>query len=161
VDDTVRSEHACFAYEPPHGPSIFNPPPDLLTDLILRADLSYWQGGANGEAQIVPAVFEEGRLIAVAGGGHPSLYIKAPAARQFFLAWRCKIGWYSPFNGESAAGYIEDECGGNPFFVPRACLVRPEIAAEIVSHFLGAAERADVVTWLAWDDLPEPPRGDV
>jgi Immunity protein Imm1 len=100
-------------------------------------------------------------LIPVSGSPHASLYIKVPVAGQFFLAWfRKGDGSYSPYNGEPDSGYIEDECGGNPFFIPRACLVPSRVAAEVVRYFLETRERSPVATWWDWGNLPEQPKGD-
>ena len=47
-----------------------------------------------------------------------------------------------------------DERGGDPFKVPRACLVSRESAAEIVKFYATTGGEADTVQWMSWYDLP-------
>jgi len=115
-------------------------------ELILRArPHSYWQQGGNGEAALN------------AGPGGPSLWIKQPEPERFFLTFaKPPADWLVPYNGGSCESLIEDERGGDPFWIPRACLVGVDDAVEIVSCFLARSEPSARVQWRYWHDLPLP-----
>jgi len=68
----------------------------------------------------------------------------------------------TPYGGESCESLVRVERGGDPFWIPRACLVGVDQAVEIVSYFLLQRERSPAVSWCYWHELqlsdsyPEP-----
>ena len=74
---------------------------------------------------------------------------------QFFVTFAVrKADWLVPYDGGSCESLIQDERGGDPFWIPRACLVSVDQTVEIVSHFLFRREPSPAVSWCYWHDLP-------
>jgi hypothetical protein len=139
-----------MVYEAPDDRTkLLDPTPEQLAAIFLRTDHSYWLQGGNGEAAI--------RLVKE-HGDVPWLWIKSPEPRKFFFAWIFgPEGNYSPFDDTQGDGCIEDECGGDPFWLPRCCLVNPTTAVEIASHFVRTRDRSPTVSWREWQELPDYP----
>jgi hypothetical protein len=65
------------------------------------------------------------------------------------------IGSYHLMVG-SCEQLIEDERGGDPFWIPRACTVGIGQAVEIVSWFIERGEPSPSLSWCFWHQLPLP-----
>jgi len=91
---------------------IESPTADQLAHIIRDSPHEYWQRGGNGEACLD------------AGPGLPSLWIKQPVPERFFVTYaKPPENWLVPYDGGSCEELIEDERGGDPFWIPRACLI--------------------------------------
>lgn len=62
--------------------------------------------------------------------------------------------WLVPYDGGSCEELIEDERGGDPFGIPRACLISVDHAVEVVRHFMSHQEPWPGVPWRYWHELP-------
>lgn len=121
------------------------PTSEALEGVLRNSPHSYWKQGGNGEA------------ILDAGPGSPSLWIKQPEPDMFFVTFsRPPENWLVPFDGGSCAALIEDERGGDPLWIPRACLVGVGTAVRIVAYFLTNREPCPDVPWCYWHELPLP-----
>jgi hypothetical protein len=155
-----------FVYEAPDGSCIFNPTFQQLCDVIMQSSSEYWQSGGNAEAFIR---FAQGsaasRQTRLAHENHglrieftdnaPELWIKRPEDGAFLFTWVGDNGrWIVPYDGTSCDVFVADERGGDPFKIPRACLVNVQQALEIVREFLRSSGRADSINWLSWYELP-------
>jgi hypothetical protein len=148
---------------------LFDPTPEQVADIVLNSPHEYWQQGGNGEAAIEVVrspgedrptrsrVVRSDGTVVEAIAGEPSLWIKQPAPHLFFFTWDCGTGWFVPFDGTGCDAFVMDERGGDPFRIPRACLVDAGSAVAIASDFLATRGRSSVVNWAAWCDLPLPP----
>ncbi|HEX7380406.1 MAG TPA: hypothetical protein VF278_25050 [Pirellulales bacterium] len=155
-------------YEAPDGDLIIQPTPEQLAAIIRHAGHEYWQRGGDGEAAIrVAKRHDDGRNVSHAvilrdgtkveyAAGQPELWIKQPEPERFFLTWDCHQGPIVPYDGSGCEAFVMDERGGNPFKIPRACLVAPAEAVETVREFLQSRGRSKVVRWLSWYELPLP-----
>lgn len=147
---------------------LVDPTPEQLASIFRGSGATYWQSGGNGEASInvirspgedVPT---RSRMIRPDGtsvefvAGKPSLWIKRPEEGGFFFTWDRATGWWVPYNGGDCESFVMDEQGGDPFRIPRACLVDLSSAIEITRHFLITLERSPKVQWALWSDLPLP-----
>jgi hypothetical protein len=133
-------------YAPDDRTVVSDPAPELLEQVLRTTPPAYWQQGANGEA------------ILDAGPDKPSLWIKQPEPGRFFVTYsRPPANWLVPFNGGSCEELVADERGGDPFLIPRACLIDTEQAVEVVRCFLTSLRASTVVGWRYWHDLPLPP----
>jgi hypothetical protein len=147
---------------------LVEPTPEHLASIFRESGDDYWQSGGNGEASIdvirspgedVPSrvgmIQPDGTSVEFVWG-KPSLWIKRPEAGRFFFTWDCAEGWWVPYDGGECNSFVMDERGGDPFKIPRACLVDLPSAIEIASHFLIDQRRSPVVQWAQWSDLPLP-----
>ena len=143
---------------------ILDPSPEQIADIIRTSDFDYWQQGGNGEACIDVVLrahtnnHPSGRLVGPnvesiqLAADQPSLVLKQPEPNLFF----CNRDWVVPYNGDSCEGFVADECGGDEFRIPRACLVPKETAATIASEFVRSLTLSPIVRWESWYDLPMP-----
>jgi hypothetical protein len=120
-----------------------DPTPEHLERILRTSPHSYWQQGGNGEA------------ILDAGRAGPSIWIKQPEPERFFVTF-CKppADWLVPYDGGPCEQLIQDERGGDPFWIPRACLVSVDDAVEIMSYFLRQQEPSPGISWRYWHELP-------
>lgn len=119
------------------------PTPEQLEQLLRCSPHEYWQQGGNGEAMLD------------AGPGEAQLWIKQPEPAKFFVTYSAPgANWLVPYEGGSCESLVLDERGGDPFWIPRACLVGVDQAVEIVACFLRRKEPSPVVSWSYWHDLP-------
>lgn len=157
-----------MVYQAPDGNLLFEPTPEQMASIILHRDHLYWQQGGNGEGAIrVARQPGDGRKVSHAiinpdgmrveyVEGQPELWIKQPEPASFFFTWDCRDGWVVPYDGTGCEAFVMDERGGDPFKIPRACLVDAHQALEVVREFLQSRGRSDVVRWLPWSELPLP-----
>jgi hypothetical protein len=137
---------------------ILDPSPEQIADIILNSDFGYWQQGGNGEAciEVVQRAHVDNRakgsLISSRLATDPCLLIKQPEPELFF----CNRDWTVPYNGDSCEEFVTDECGGDEFRIPRACLVAKETAATIAAEFVRSLTLSRIVRWESWYDLPMP-----
>jgi hypothetical protein len=128
---------------------LMDPTPEQLERELRDRPHSYWQQGGNGEATLD------------AGPGAPSLWIKQPEPGRFFLTYaHPPANWLVPYAGGSCEELVRDERGGDPFLIPRACLVDMEQAIAVVSSFLATRQPAPAVAWRYWHELPLPDDAD-
>lgn len=133
-------------YAPDDREVLSDPTPEQLERVLRNSSHSYWQQGGNGEA------------ILDAGPNGPALWVKQPEPGKFFFTYsRPSANWLVPYNGDSCEDLLNDERGGDPFLIPRACLVGTEQAVDIVRHFLVSQVPASCVKWRYWHELPLPP----
>jgi hypothetical protein len=122
---------------------IESPTADQLARIIRDSPHEYWQRGGNGEASLD------------AGPGLPSLSIKQPEPARFFMTFAKPLeNWLVPYDGASCEELVRDERGGDPFWIPRACLISVHEAVEIVRHFLSHQAPWPGVLWRYWHELP-------
>lgn len=120
---------------------LMNPSPQELEDILRASPPSYWQQGGNGEASL--------------DAGQASLWIKQPEPDRFFLTLaRPPEDWLVPYNGQSCELLVEDERGGDPFWIPRACLINTDQAVDAVLWFLKRQEPTPIFVWCYWHELP-------
>ncbi|WP_169975561.1 hypothetical protein [Tautonia rosea] len=120
-----------------------NPTPEQLERLIRTSPHGYWQQGGNGEA----ILDDDSR--------EASLWIKQPEPDRFFVTYsKPPADWLVPYDGGSCASLVEDERGGDPFWIPRACLIDADQTVEVVSWFLSHREPSPRVSWCYWHELP-------
>jgi hypothetical protein len=133
-------------YAPDDQTVLSDPTPELLARVLRISPHSYWQQGGNGEA------------ILDAGPGKPRVWIKQPEPGRFFITY-CKppANWLVPFNGDSCDDLVSDERGGDPFLIPRACLIDTDQAVEVVRCFLTSLQPCAQIVWRYWHELPLPP----
>jgi hypothetical protein len=125
-----------------------NPTFEQLEHLLRDSPYSYWQQGGNGEAMLN------------AGVGKPSLWIKQPEPGRFFITYaNPPANWLVPYNGEPCTELVPDERGGDPFLIPRACLIDTEHAVDIVRCFLKHCQPSPLVRWCYWHELELPIEG--
>jgi hypothetical protein len=153
-------------YRTPEGTLQFDPSPAQLADILQTTGQDYWFRGGNGEASL-DVVREPGdtvgsrRSMATADGvtvvyaaGQPSLWIKQPEPGWYFVTWSPPDGEeLVPYDGSSIEPFVVEERGGEPFRVPRACLVPPQTASEIVREYLVSRQRSEVVQWRPWFEV--------
>ena len=156
-------------YQSPDGALLFDPTPQQMALILTTSEHRYWLQGGNGEAAInvIREPHEEvpshRSLITPDGirvdfvNDQPSLWIKSPEPNRFFITW-CRLpeGEFVPYDGSSIEPFVVEERGGDPFRVPRACLVQPSIASEIVREFLISRQRSSAVRWELWYELELP-----
>ncbi len=131
-------------YFAPDERTVLNEPTQQeLEQVLRRSPHDYWQQGGNGEAEID------------AGPGEAKLWIKQPEPARFFVTYSAPgANWLVPYAGGSCESLVRDERGGDPFWIPRACLVSVDEAVAIVSAFLLRREPSPVVSWCYWHELP-------
>lgn len=133
-------------YAPDERTVLNDPDPELLAQVLRTSSHSYWQQGGNGEA------------ILDAGPGKPGLWIKQPERGRFFITYaEPSATWLVPFNGGSCEDLVSDERGGDPFLIPRACLIDTDQAIEVVRCFLTNLQPCAVIIWRYWHELPLSP----
>lgn len=111
-------------------------------EAILRdSPDDYWRRGGSGEATL-------------SDDTGPLLSITQPERSLFFIL-RLN-GWIVPFDGSPCDAMVESEFGGNPFWIPRACLVGVDTGVEILSHFATHCSLWPGVCWRAWNQIPLP-----
>ena len=155
-----------MVFEAPSGELLFEPTQEQLAAIISQSGPSYWQQGGNGEAAIrvarrpgddrprSHAVLKPDGTQVEYLAGQPQLWIKRPEAGGFFFTWDNHEGWVVPYDGSGCEAFVMDERGGDPFKIPRACLVGTEKAVEIANEFLRSRERSPAVHWESWYQLP-------
>lgn len=130
-------------YAPNDTDIVDNPTAEHLKKVLRTSTHAYWQQGGNGEA------------ILDADPSGPSIWIKQPEPGRFFLTFsKPPENWLVPYDGTSCDDLVEDERGGDPFWIPRACLVEVDAAVEIVSHFLASHSASPNISWRYWHELP-------
>ena len=130
-------------YAPEDGVVLDEPTTEQLEGILRSSPHEYWQQGGNGQA------------VLDAGRGEAELWIKQPEPARFFFTYAGpKADWLVPYDGGSCESLVQDECGGDPFWIPHACLVDVEQAVEIVSCFLRRREPSPIVSWCYWHELP-------
>jgi hypothetical protein len=122
---------------------VTNPTETQLIQTLREQPHSYWLQGGNGEASLE------------ADGGDPALWIKQPEPGRFFLTFSSgRDAWLVPFDGGTCDMLVEDERGGDPFWIPRACLIDVEDAVEAVIWFLTHTSPSPKLVWRFWHQLP-------
>jgi hypothetical protein len=131
-------------YDAPDDRTVLtDPAPEQLERELRDRPHAYWQQGGNGEA------------VLDAGPGEPSLWIKQPEPGRFFLTYsHPPANWLVPYSGGPREDLIRDERGGDPFLIPRACLVGTDEAVEAVRFFLEARRPGPGLAWRYWHELP-------
>ena len=86
---------------------------------------------------------------------HPSLLLKQPDPGSFYVTWM-DDDEYVPYNGDDPCDYTLSHCGGNPFYIPLACVTDTETTFRIASTFLRDLSRDGCVNWVKWHDLDLP-----
>jgi hypothetical protein len=156
-------------YCDPEGAPLFDPSPAQLADILHSTGQEYWLRGGNGEATL-DVIREPGESVAshrsmtTADGitveyaaGQPSLWIKQSEPGWYFITWSPHGGEeLVPYDGSDIEPFVVEERGGDPFRVPRACLVAPQAAAEIVREYLTSRRRSGVVQWRPWHEVELP-----
>ena len=128
-------------YESPDLNECLDNPTDAQLEAVLReSPYEYWQRGGSGEATL-----REGQAM---------LSISQPERGWYFLG--LLPDFRVPCDGGTCGAFVKSEFGGNPFWIPRACLVGVDDAVAIATYF--AAHRAPWpgLEWRVWDDLPLP-----
>jgi hypothetical protein len=124
---------------------VTDPTPEELESELRDQSHSYWQQGGNGEATLD------------AGSGEPSLWISQPESGLFFMTFsHPPANWLVPYNGGPCEELVADERGGDPFLIPRACLVDTTRAIAVIRFFLAFKQPAPEVMWRYWHELPLP-----
>lgn len=124
---------------------LIDPTPEQLEKLLRNEPHAYWQQGGNGEAMLD------------AGPGESKLLMKQPEPGWFFFTLlQPSKNDLVPYNGGSCEELVKDERGGDPFYIPRACLVHTEQAVAVVRTFLADRRPTSAITWQYWDELPLP-----
>ena len=90
--------------------------------------------------------------------GQPSLWIKQPEPGWYFVTWWSPADGEElvPYDGSSIEPFVVEKRGGEPFRVPRACLISSQTAAEIVREYLVSRQRSGVVRWRQWAEVELP-----
>jgi hypothetical protein len=130
-------------YQAPNESDVLtDPTPEQLESILRTHPHTYWQQGGNGEA------------IVDSGPGGPSLWIKQPEPERFFITFaNPPDNWLVPYDGDPCKSFIEDERGGDPFSIPRPCLVAVDEAVGIVTFFLTHRKPSPNVVWRYWEEL--------
>ena len=85
----------------------------------------------------------------------PRLRIKQPEPGQYLIMFsRPHQDMLVPYDGSSCELLVEDEAGGDPFWIPRACLIDVDKAVEAVAAFLTDGEPCSNIRWSYFGDLP-------
>lgn len=122
---------------------LVDPTPEQIEHELRERSHAYWQHGGNGEA------------VLNSGPGDPAMWIKQPEPGEFFLTYsHPPANWLVPYRGGECETVVEDERGGDPFLIPRACLVGTEEAVNAVLFFLKTRRPTTTLTWQYWHDLP-------
>ncbi len=122
---------------------ITDPTPEQLERELRDRPYTYWRQGGNAEA------------IVATGPGGPLLGIKQPEPGWFFLTFfHPPANWLVPYGGGSCEDLVRDERGGDPFLIPRACLVGTDDAVEAVRFFVATRHPSPTLAWQYWDELP-------
>jgi hypothetical protein len=116
--------------------------PDEAAELILESNYEFWRQGGNGEGTITYP------------GNNTSLCIKESLRDGFLLTLLTDDDQLMPYSGDGLDDFVWDERGGDPFKVPRACLVSRATAAEIVRYYATCGGQSDIVQWISWYNLP-------
>jgi len=156
-------------YEGPDQGVIADPTAAQLSYNLLSRPLGYWRQG-SGEAALRVGrrpgdqrkrshaiVGRDGKPIAEYLAGYPELWVTQPEPGAFFVIW-AEGTWFVPYDRSGREGVVIDERCGEPFKVPRSCLVDGAGALRIAEHFLHTRERLPSITWSPWDDV-EPDDG--
>ncbi len=133
-------------YHAPNDRDVLTDPTlEQLEHILRTSPHAYWQQGGNGEA------------ILDARPGEPSLWLKQPLPERFLVTYsKPPADWLVPYDGGSCLPLVKDERGGDPFWIPIACLIGVDEAVEIVSCFLRHREPSSCVSWRYWHELPLP-----
>jgi hypothetical protein len=118
-----------------------NPTAAQIETILRENPYEYWQRGGGGEAILRDGA---GRILS----------ITQPDTGSFFFI--LLNDWLVPYDGGSCEPLLESEFGGNPFWIPRACLVGLDEAVGITSHFIARSEPWPGVSWRLWHELPLP-----
>ena len=122
---------------------IQDPSAEQMEKVLRESPPSYWQQGGNGEACLKSET------------SGVSLLIKQPEPDRFFFTYiKRPHDWLVPFDGSSCEELIEDERGGDPFWIPRASTVSVTEAIEVVRCFLDRQEPSPSIRWCYGCDLP-------
>lgn len=128
-------------YESPDGSlRIVEPTEQVLADIVLLSDASYWQQGGSGQA-----------LLSI--GGQPCLSIMQPGPGQFFMELFLRDRLV-PYDGGSCEAFVVTEMGGDPFRVPLACTVTPKVAASALAEFVQTRREPTGIRWVPMGDVP-------
>jgi hypothetical protein len=132
-------------FAPDDRTDLRDPTREQLERVVRTSPHSYWQQGGNSEA------------ILAAGPGEPNLWIKQPLPERFFITYsKPSHNWLVPYDGGPCESLVEDERGGDPFLIPKACLIDTDQAVEVISYFLSRREPSPSVPWCYWHELPIP-----
>lgn len=130
-------------YAPPDGFCIYEPTARQLARIIRDHPHEYWQQGGNGEATLGY------------GPGWPALWIKKPEPALFFITYsHPSLDWVVPYDGGSCEALVENERGGDPFWIPRACLISVDHAVEVAQFFLSDQLPWPGIPWSFWHEVP-------
>lgn len=115
---------------------------DQAASLMLETDFDYWQQGGNGEGWIsLP-------------DSDATLLIKQTIQDGYLLTMQSSEDLRVPCSGAGFDEFAWDERGGEPFKVPRSCLVDPTTASRIVHDYATTGGESAAVSWISWYDLP-------
>lgn len=131
-------------YEAPDGSISDDPSPASLRAVVEDSPPEYWQRGGNGEA-----------VISVHGSREMLCIKQPPTTPDYLLTFMDASSYLVPYTGGSLDDFVWEERGGDPFKVPRACLVARSVAADVVVHFAESRCVLPTVNWISWDELPE------
>jgi hypothetical protein len=153
-------------YASPAGEWILNPTAENLRHAILEQPWTDWWHSSNNEASLVIVLDQNetgphqresrGKVAYRVSTSHPSAWIKQPISGKFFISFWEQTRQYVHYNGKSCKAFVRDHCGGDEFRIPRACLVTPRTALQILTDFLASQTRPEGTPWVRFDELPLP-----
>ncbi len=85
---------------------------------------------------------------------HPYLAIFQPEPDDFFVICFENGQEFYHCSGDSFEDFVVVHSGGEQHRIPRACLVGPETALQILIDFMQTFSRSTVVDWRPQDELP-------
>ena len=98
-------------------------------------------------------VFGNGQLLLTEFGTSIALCIDRADKDLFFLDWH-HDGRMVPYNGIATEEYVEIDMGGDPFRIPRACLVDATAALDALKYAAHHKTRDPRLNWVRMDEVP-------
>lgn len=141
-------------YTSPIGDSEENPSDEFIEGILTNGD-TYWQdplGRGHGTLDILVSGAAEKTLEITAKAGF-GFYLmvteRSPKAHRHFIA--------IPSEARSNIGPVKVNYGGEPYFIPSAFFLSPELARKAAHAFLHKGERSAEVVWAPLESLDWDP----
>ena len=112
-----------------------------LRELFQDPLLSNWSHFGSGELALTDT--ESGLSLSLMYVGND----------RFFLDWH-RDGRMVVFSGGDTTEFVTTEMGGDPFRIPKACLVSGEAALAALSYAVTNKGRDPSLTWRRMDEVP-------
>ena len=155
-------------YTSPHGQRTVDPDEELLRHSLFEQPWEEWWHSPNNSAllQVILDDDEEGdcsieghiptNTFYRVSQSHPCLAIFQPEREEFFIVCFDSGREFYHCTGDSLEDFAVYHSGGEQYRIPRACLIGPEAALQILLEFKESFSRSSAVHWKGREELPIP-----